>query len=112
MLDNGQSNFNQTKECIDMGLSIFWMYAWQLQLCVGYQIQGSFNAKLTLQSEYLSKYLIQILELCIGNHELFKQRRVPDTMEMQQMKAQAGEEKDRREVSEVRSNVDIGQIPL
>ncbi|UYV81394.1 NF2 [Cordylochernes scorpioides] len=40
-----------------------------------------------------------ILDLCIGNHELFMRRRKPDTMEVQQMKAQAREEKQRRQVS-------------
>ena len=36
---------------------------------------------------------IQILDLCIGNHDLFMRRRKPDSMEVQQMKAQAKEEK-------------------
>ncbi|XP_013142488.1 PREDICTED: ezrin [Papilio polytes] len=34
-----------------------------------------------------------ILDLCIGNHDLYMRRRKPDTMEVQQMKAQAKEEK-------------------
>ena len=34
-----------------------------------------------------------ILELCIGNHDLFMRRRKPDPMDLQQMKAQAKEEK-------------------
>ncbi|KAL3858190.1 hypothetical protein ACJMK2_012794 [Sinanodonta woodiana] len=38
-----------------------------------------------------------ILELCVGNHELFMRRRKPDTMEVQQMKAQAREEKTRKQ---------------
>ena len=37
-----------------------------------------------------------ILELCVGNHNLYMQRRKPDTIEMQQMKAQAREEKARK----------------
>ncbi|KAG8238335.1 hypothetical protein J437_LFUL018620 [Ladona fulva] len=37
-----------------------------------------------------------ILDLCIGNHDLFMRRRKPDTMEVQQMKAQAKEEKSRQ----------------
>ncbi|XP_014210518.1 merlin isoform X2 [Copidosoma floridanum] len=37
-----------------------------------------------------------ILDLCIGNHDLFMRRRKPDSMEVQQMKAQAKEEKSRR----------------
>uniref|UniRef100_A0A7G3AT14 Moesin/ezrin/radixin homolog 1 n=2 Tax=Lutzomyia longipalpis TaxID=7200 RepID=A0A7G3AT14_LUTLO len=39
-----------------------------------------------------------ILDLCVGNHDLFMRRRKPDTMEIQQMKAQAKEEKQRRAV--------------
>lgn len=41
----------------------------------------------------------QILELCVGNHELFMTRRKPDSMEIQQMKAQAKEEKVNKQVS-------------
>lgn len=37
-----------------------------------------------------------ILDLCIGNHDLFMKRRKPDSMEVQQMKSQAKEEKARR----------------
>lgn len=39
-----------------------------------------------------------ILDLCIGNHDLFMRRRKPDSMEVQQMKAQAKEEKSRRQI--------------
>lgn len=39
-----------------------------------------------------------ILDLCIGNHDLFMRRRKPDTMEVQQMKTQAKEEKSRRQI--------------
>ncbi|KAK7063193.1 Merlin [Halocaridina rubra] len=39
-----------------------------------------------------------ILDLSIGNHDLFKRRRKPDTIEVQQMKAAAREEKIRRQV--------------
>lgn len=35
----------------------------------------------------------RILALCIGNHELYMRRRKPDSIEVQQMKAQAREEK-------------------
>lgn len=34
-----------------------------------------------------------ILDLCIGNHDLFMRRRKPDPMDLQQMKTQAKEEK-------------------
>ena len=38
----------------------------------------------------------RILALCMGNHELYMRRRKPDTIEVQQMKAQAKEEVDAR----------------
>lgn len=37
-----------------------------------------------------------ILELCVGNHELFMRRRKPDSMEIQQMKANARDERQRK----------------
>ncbi|XP_067649246.1 merlin-like [Haliotis asinina] len=43
-----------------------------------------------------------ILELCVGNHELFMRRRKPDSMETQQMKAQAREEKARKQLDRAR----------
>ncbi|XP_064612057.1 merlin-like [Liolophura sinensis] len=43
-----------------------------------------------------------ILELCVGNHELFMRRRKPDTMEIQQMKAQARDDKARRQLDRSR----------
>ena len=39
-----------------------------------------------------------ILDLCMGNHALYMRRRQPDSMELQQMKAQAAEEKLRRQM--------------
>lgn len=39
-----------------------------------------------------------ILDLCMGNHNLYMNRRRPDSMEIQQMKAQAKEEKERRQL--------------
>lgn len=39
----------------------------------------------------------RILALCMGNHELYMRRRKPDTIEVQQMKAQAKEEKQARQ---------------
>uniref|UniRef100_A0A8C8SFS3 Ezrin n=1 Tax=Pelusios castaneus TaxID=367368 RepID=A0A8C8SFS3_9SAUR len=39
----------------------------------------------------------RILQLCMGNHELYMRRRKPDTIEVQQMKAQAREEKHQKE---------------
>ncbi len=35
----------------------------------------------------------RILSLCMGNHELYMRRRKTDSIEVQQMKAQAQEEK-------------------
>lgn len=40
----------------------------------------------------------RILALCMGNHELYLRRRKPDTIEVQQMKAQAREEKHSRQM--------------
>ena len=38
----------------------------------------------------------RILALCMGNHELYMRRRKPDTIEVQQMKSQAMEERQAR----------------
>lgn len=46
----------------------------------------------------------QILELCVGNHELFMRRRKPDSMEIQQMKANARDERQRKRVSSIIRN--------
>ena len=43
-----------------------------------------------------------ILDLCMGNHELYLRRRKPDTIEVQQMKLQAKEEKIRRHMERQR----------
>lgn len=40
----------------------------------------------------------RILQLCMGNHELYMRRRKPDTIEVQQMKAQAREEKQHKQM--------------
>ncbi|EHB01884.1 Ezrin [Heterocephalus glaber] len=40
----------------------------------------------------------QILQLCMGNHELYMHQRKPDTTEVQQMKAQAREEKHQKQL--------------
>ncbi|XP_063039787.1 ezrin a [Engraulis encrasicolus] len=40
----------------------------------------------------------RILQLCIGNHELYMQRRKPDSIEVQQMKAQAREDKHQKQM--------------
>uniref|UniRef100_A0AAQ4R921 Ezrin n=1 Tax=Gasterosteus aculeatus aculeatus TaxID=481459 RepID=A0AAQ4R921_GASAC len=40
----------------------------------------------------------RILQLCMGNHELYMRRRKPDTIEVQQMKAQAREEKQQKQL--------------
>uniref|UniRef100_A0A4W3IPY1 Ezrin a n=1 Tax=Callorhinchus milii TaxID=7868 RepID=A0A4W3IPY1_CALMI len=40
----------------------------------------------------------RILQLCMGNHELYMRRRKPDSIEVQQMKAQAQEEKRKKQV--------------
>ncbi|XP_064209703.1 NF2, moesin-ezrin-radixin like (MERLIN) tumor suppressor a isoform X1 [Anguilla rostrata] len=43
-----------------------------------------------------------ILQLCIGNHDLFMRRRRVDSLEVQQMKSQAREEKARKQVERQR----------
>eukprot|EP00118_Oscarella_pearsei_P024557 m.306310 g.306310 ORF g.306310 m.306310 type:complete len:568 (+) comp41140_c0_seq1:118-1821(+) len=40
----------------------------------------------------------RILALCMGNHELYMRRRKPDTIEVQQMKAQAREDKHMKQI--------------
>ncbi len=40
----------------------------------------------------------RILALCMGNHELYMRRRKPDTIEVQQMKQQAQEERHARQM--------------
>ena len=52
---------------------------------------------------YVSKTKVSelIMQLCVGNHDLFLTRRKVDTMEVQQMKAQAKEERARKRVSPV-----------
>eukprot|EP00070_Physeter_catodon_P043699 XP_028350593.1 ezrin isoform X3 [Physeter catodon] len=40
----------------------------------------------------------RILQLCMGNHELYMRRRKPDTIEVQQMKAQAREERHQKQL--------------
>ncbi|EPY85248.1 Ezrin isoform 5-like protein, partial [Camelus ferus] len=44
----------------------------------------------------------RILQLCMGNHELYMRRRKPDTIEVQQMKAQAREEKHQKQLERAR----------
>uniref|UniRef100_F6W8H7 FERM domain-containing protein n=1 Tax=Ornithorhynchus anatinus TaxID=9258 RepID=F6W8H7_ORNAN len=46
--------------------------------------------------------LFQILQLCIGNHDLFMRRRRVDPVEIQHMKAQAKEEKARKKMEHQR----------
>lgn len=43
-----------------------------------------------------------ILDLCMGNHALYMRRRQPDSMELQQMKAQAAEERQRRQTERLK----------
>jgi len=38
----------------------------------------------------------KILELCTGNHELYASRRKPESVDMQQIKSQAKEERDKK----------------
>ncbi|UMM21912.1 hypothetical protein L5515_003386 [Caenorhabditis briggsae] len=43
-----------------------------------------------------------ILDLCIGTHNLYLRRRQPDTLEVQQMRSQAKEDKQRRSVEQAK----------
>lgn len=56
----------------------------------------------------------RILQLCMGNHELYMRRRKPDTIEVQQMKAQAREEKHQKQLErqqlETEKLVECGQL--
>ncbi|KAM9355624.1 ezrin a [Pholidichthys leucotaenia] len=49
---------------------------------------------------YVSRLKVnkRILQLCMGNHDLYMRRRKPDTIEVQQMKAQAKEERLQRKM--------------
>uniref|UniRef100_A0AC34R5L7 Moesin/ezrin/radixin homolog 1 n=1 Tax=Panagrolaimus sp. JU765 TaxID=591449 RepID=A0AC34R5L7_9BILA len=49
----------------------------------------------------------RILALCMGNHELYMRRRKPDTIEVQQMKQQAKEEKMQRQMEQERLNKEM-----
>lgn len=92
----------------------FLMY-FSLSKKAGYKIFAQLFVHMTLLSvshSVLSLLLLQdfvfyasrlrinkrILHLCMGNHELYMQRRKPDTIEVQQMKAQAREEKHQRQM--------------
>ncbi|PAA88157.1 hypothetical protein BOX15_Mlig007381g1 [Macrostomum lignano] len=44
----------------------------------------------------------RILALCMGNHELYMRRRKPDTIEVQQMKAQAKEDRANKQYEKIR----------
>lgn len=57
------------------------------------------------QNRICFAFLIQILQLCIGNHDLFMRRRKVDSIEIQQMKAQAREEKARKKVDSFCSSI-------
>lgn len=48
----------------------------------------------------------RILALCMGNHELYMRRRKPDTIEVQQMKAQAREDKMAKQTEKARLEIE------
>lgn len=66
---------------------------------VGGWVMGGLQVALGLEERNSDRaaraFFVKILDLCIGNHDLFMRRRKPDSMEVQQMKAQAKEEKSR-----------------
>ena len=45
------------------------------------------------------------MQLCVGNHDLYLKRRKVDTMELQQMKAHAKDERARKMVNKILSKV-------
>ncbi|XP_054260902.1 moesin/ezrin/radixin homolog 1 isoform X1 [Macrosteles quadrilineatus] len=49
----------------------------------------------------------RILALCMGNHELYMRRRKPDTIDVQQMKAQAREEKQAKQLQREKLQLEI-----
>ncbi|XP_073257289.1 merlin-like isoform X2 [Porites lutea] len=66
-----------------------------------YEKDNKLNPKISFpwnETKNISFHDKRILDLCIGNHELFTRRRKPDTMEMQQMRSLAREEKMRRQI--------------
>ncbi|XP_077264267.1 ezrin/radixin/moesin family protein merlin isoform X1 [Temnothorax americanus] len=67
---------------------------------VGSWVRGLIALKLNEHNSDTAAHVlfVKILDLCIGNHDLFMRRRKPDSMEVQQMKAQAKEEKSRRQI--------------
>ncbi|XP_071630881.1 merlin isoform X1 [Temnothorax longispinosus] len=67
---------------------------------VGSWVRGLIALKLNKHNSDTAAHVlfVKILDLCIGNHDLFMRRRKPDSMEVQQMKAQAKEEKSRRQI--------------
>ena len=62
------------------------------------------------QKSLLPALLPQIMQLCMGNHDLFMRRRRLDTMEVQQMKAQAKEEKARKMVGHAVEGEGVGAM--
>uniref|UniRef100_A0A673A190 Moesin-like n=1 Tax=Sphaeramia orbicularis TaxID=375764 RepID=A0A673A190_9TELE len=52
----------------------------------------------------------RILALCMGNHELYMRRRKPDTIEVQQMKAQAREEKNHKKMERKRAQEEAERL--
>ncbi|KAL3314238.1 hypothetical protein Ciccas_007153 [Cichlidogyrus casuarinus] len=72
-------------------------------------------AEVTSHNSFLSSTALQVdawltdssmvkllMSLCAGNHALFMRRRQPDSVEVQQMRAQAREEKTQRELERLR----------
>lgn len=55
---------------------------------------------------------VQILQLCIGNHDLFMRRRRVDSLEVQQMKSQAREERARKQVMMTENEWDAFSVYL
>lgn len=83
-----------------MGLSVFISEAFFSVLLCKFSLKRCFSSKLQDFVFYAPRLRInkRILHLCMGNHELYMRRRKPDTIEVQQMKAQAREEKQQKQM--------------
>lgn len=85
---------------------LFWTRCWSSLDVANEQRRGaSIHDHSRFVAAFCSFLLAQILQLCIGNHDLFMRRRWVDSLEVQQMKAQAREERARKQVANGKADV-------
>uniref|UniRef100_A0A672TZS9 FERM domain-containing protein n=1 Tax=Strigops habroptila TaxID=2489341 RepID=A0A672TZS9_STRHB len=77
-------------------------FEWSAIRNISYRLFISLAGAQVHQNQICFAFPIQILQLCIGNHDLFMRRRKVDSIEIQQMKAQAREEKARKKMENQR----------